>query len=75
MDQQYSSADLMTAIKDLQEATATGFSAVDQRFVDLESRMNGRFEALEYKLIKRFDSVDLRFDAFERRVVAVEQRP
>ena len=67
MTQEYSSADLMAAIIDLSNATAAGFSS-------LRDDMDSRFEALEYKMNRRFDSVDLRFDAMERRVGVLESR-
>jgi hypothetical protein len=55
----------MAAIVDLSEATAHGLTS-------LRTDMDGRFDSLEYSINKRFDSVDLRFDAFERRLQLLE---
>jgi hypothetical protein len=67
MAQEYSSDDLMAAIVDLRDATGAGLSA-------LRGGMDRRFEALEYRLNRRFDSVDERFDAVDRRLDILEQR-
>ena len=56
----------MAAIVDLSEAAGHGFAS-------LRADMDRRFEQIEYKMNKRFDSVDLRFDAFERRLHILEQ--
>jgi len=67
----------MAAIDNLAKATAQGFADVDIRFNWLANEMNGmngRFEKLEYSMNKRFDSVDLRFDAFDRRLQILEAR-
>jgi hypothetical protein len=41
---------------------------------DLMAAIIDLSEALEYKMNKRFDSVETRFDAFERRLHIVERR-
>jgi len=56
----------MAAIVDLSEAVGHGFAS-------LRAGMDNRFDSLEYSINKRFDSVDLRFDAFERRLELLEQ--
>jgi len=62
MARKYSSAELVDAILDLSNATANGFSRVD-----------ARFDRLEHSINKRFDSVDLRFNVFERRLQLLEK--
>ncbi len=69
MSRRYSTADLMAAIIDLSEATAHGF---DSLRTELRADMDHRFAEFEHKMNKRFDSVDLRFDAFERRLQILE---
>jgi hypothetical protein len=39
---------------------------------ELRADMGRRFDEFEYKMNKRFDSVDIRFDAFERRLHILE---
>lgn len=66
----------MAAIVDLSEATAHGFDSLrnelSSEITGLRAEMDARFETLEHKMNKRFDSVDLRFDAFERRLHVLE---
>ena len=60
----------MAAIIDLSEATAHGFISLR---TELRADMDRRFDEFEHKMNKRFDSVDLRFDAFERRLQILER--
>ena len=60
----------MAAIIDLSEATAHGFASLR---VEFTAEMDRRFDEFEHKMNKRFDSIDGRFDAFERRLSILEQ--
>lgn len=44
------------------------------KHLTLADGVDRRFDTLEYRLNKRFDSIDLRFDAFEKRVSVLDQR-
>ncbi len=70
VSRKYSTEDLMAAILGLSEATAHGFTSLR---AELRADMDHRFGEFEHKMNKRFDSVDLRFDAFERRLHTLEQ--
>ncbi len=60
----------MGAILDLRDGVGMQFASLAKR-VD---RVERGLDTLRYGMNKRFDSVDLRFDAFERRVNVLDQR-
>lgn len=78
MAKRYTTTEIMEALLDFRDATALAFTnlraEMDARFEQAENSVARRFQQLEDKMNRRFDSVDLRFSAFERRVSALEQR-
>ena len=79
----YSSADLMTAILDVRDATAFGLTSLETRLTakidgvsdSLGARIDGvenSVERLRHDMTRRFDRVDDRFDRLEGRVAALE---
>ncbi len=81
MRQKYSSAELMAAILDLRDGLGERIDSIDARLNGLGSelrsdikRLDRGFEMLRYDMNRRFDSVDLRFDVFEKRLNILEQR-
>ena len=84
----YSGKDLMAAILDLRDATASGFARADAKTDQLRDDMNRRFDRVDERfddvyarfdsMDERFDQMDVRFDRLEGRVAALEphgQRP
>ena len=77
MRQKYSSADLMAAILDLRDGLGERIDSLDSGLSEVRSdikRLDHGFEMLRYDMNRRFDSVDLRFDVFEKRLGLLEQR-
>jgi hypothetical protein len=62
---EYSSGDLMAAIRSLQDATALGFARTDAK---IDSEVAG----LRHEMNRRFDNVDRRFDEIDRRFERLE---
>jgi hypothetical protein len=69
---EYSGADLMAAIRSLHDATALGFTNMNAKFEALDARVDSKVEGLRSEMNRRFDRVDLRFDAVEGRLERLE---
>lgn len=81
MRQKYSSAELVAAILDLRDGLGERVNSLCFSMGELRSDvktlrgdMARGLEGLRYDMNRRFDSVDLRFDAFEKRLNLLEQR-
>ena len=74
MAQKYSSGELMAAILDLRDGLGDRIDELGSEVKALRDDAERGLERLRYDMNKRFDSVDLRFDVFERRVNLLEQR-
>jgi hypothetical protein len=81
MMNEYASSDLVAAVLALQDATATGFSALEARLsvkienveTALSTKIDSKIDGLRHEMNRRFDTVDHRFDQLERRVGALER--
>ncbi len=58
-----STRDILTALLDFRDAVIARFESNDRRFDDFE-----------YRMTKRFDSVDLRLEGLDRRISMLESR-
>ena len=74
MAQEYSSGELMAAILDLRDGLGDRIDELGSEVKALRGDAERGLERLRYDMNKRFDSVDLRFDVFEKRVNFLEQR-
>jgi phage shock protein A len=73
----YSGKDLMAAILDLRDATASGFAQADAKTDRLRDDMNRRFDRVDDRfddVYARFDRVDERFDDVYARFDRVDER-
>jgi len=75
------SAELMAAILNVQEAMLFGFERADKKHDELRHDMNRRFDLLLddidgrfARVDQRFDRMDERFDRLEGRVATIEPR-
>ena len=58
----------------LREELSTFKSQVDQRFDNLEERIQKEGQALAFAFNQRFDKIDQRFDKIEKRLDQIDKR-